>query len=86
VSGTTLTITGSGSVVVAANQAGNATYQPAPQALQTAVVTDGQSSSASSDSSSSSCGMGGMFAMLAFMMFGLFQRSLVAERLRGRSR
>ena len=77
VSGTTLTITGSGTVVVAANQAGNSTYSTASQVSKTVVVTDGQSSSASSTSSSGSgsCGMGGMFAMLAFIMFGLFQRS-----------
>jgi hypothetical protein len=38
VSGTTLTITGAGTVVVAANQAGNATYAPAPQVTQTIII------------------------------------------------
>ncbi len=37
-SGGTLTITGAGSVVVAANQAGNAGYKAAPQVTQTIVV------------------------------------------------
>lgn len=88
VSASTLTITGSGSVVIAANQGGNSTYSAASQVLQTVAVADGHGSSASSNSSSSSssCGMGGMLAMLALMMFGLFQRSQVTERLRGRSR
>jgi hypothetical protein len=39
ISGSTLTATGAGSCVVAANQAGNATFGPAPQATQTATVT-----------------------------------------------
>jgi len=36
--GSTLTITGAGAVVVAANQAGNTTYAAAPQATETIVV------------------------------------------------
>ena len=38
VSGNILTISGAGTVVVAANQAGNSTYQAAPQVTQTLVV------------------------------------------------
>ena len=38
VSGSTLTVTGAGTVVVAANQAGNAEYSAAPQVTQTVVV------------------------------------------------
>ena len=84
VSASTLTITGSGSVVVAANQAGNATYATASQVSRTATVSNGQTPTDSSASSSDSggCGMGIMSAMFVLMMFGLFQRSLVAERLR----
>jgi hypothetical protein len=37
-SGSTLTITGTGTIVVAANQAGNASYLPAPQVTQTIMV------------------------------------------------
>jgi sugar lactone lactonase YvrE len=36
--GSTLTITGAGSIIVAANQAGSSTYSPAPQVTQTIVV------------------------------------------------
>ncbi|MGC9293360.1 MAG: Ig-like domain repeat protein [Acidobacteriaceae bacterium] len=39
VSGSTLTITGAGTVVVAANQAGNAEYSAAPQVTQSVVVS-----------------------------------------------
>ncbi len=39
ITGNTLTITGAGMVVVAANQAGNSTYAPAAQVTQTIVVT-----------------------------------------------
>ena len=39
ISGSTLTITGAGTVVVAANQAGNADYTAAAQVTQTVVVT-----------------------------------------------
>jgi streptogramin lyase len=38
VAGSTLTITGAGTVVVAANQAGNASYAAAPQVTQTIVI------------------------------------------------
>ncbi|MGD0732354.1 MAG: sugar-binding protein [Terracidiphilus sp.] len=38
VSGNTLTVTGAGTIVVAANQAGNSTYAPAPQVTQNVVV------------------------------------------------
>jgi hypothetical protein len=38
ISGTTLTITGAGNIVVAADQAGNATYAPAAEVTQTVVV------------------------------------------------
>jgi sugar lactone lactonase YvrE len=38
IAGAVLTITGAGTVVVAANQAGNATYAAAPQATKTVVV------------------------------------------------
>ncbi|WP_433971338.1 choice-of-anchor Q domain-containing protein [Tunturiibacter lichenicola] len=38
VSGNTLTITSAGVVVIAANQAGNSTYSPAPQVTQSVVV------------------------------------------------
>jgi hypothetical protein len=38
VSGSTLTIAGAGTVAVAANQAGNSTYAPAPQVTQSVVV------------------------------------------------
>jgi hypothetical protein len=38
VSGATLTVTGAGTIVVAANQAGNGTYGPAPQVTQSVVV------------------------------------------------
>lgn len=38
ISGATLTITGAGRVVVAANQTGNADYAPAPEVTQTIVV------------------------------------------------
>jgi CSLREA domain-containing protein len=41
VSGNTLTITGVGLIVVAANQSGNADYFPAPQVAQTIVVNKG---------------------------------------------
>ncbi len=41
ISGNTLTITGVGTVVVAANQAGNSTYAAAPQVTQSVVVNDG---------------------------------------------
>jgi hypothetical protein len=37
-SGSTVTFTGPGSCVIDANQAGNATYQAAPQAQQTVTV------------------------------------------------
>jgi hypothetical protein len=40
VSGSTLTITGAGTVVVAANQAGNANFATAPQVTQSIVVTN----------------------------------------------
>ena len=39
VSGNLLTISGAGTVVIAANQAGNASYGAAPQAIQSVVVT-----------------------------------------------
>jgi sugar lactone lactonase YvrE len=39
ISGSTLTITGAGTVVVAANQAGDATYAPASQVTQSIVVS-----------------------------------------------
>lgn len=39
VSGTTLTVTGAGTIVIAANQAGNATYAAATQVTQSVVVT-----------------------------------------------
>ena len=39
ISGNTLTITGAGTVIVAANQAGNSTYLAAPQVTQSIVVT-----------------------------------------------
>jgi len=38
ISGTTLTVTGVGSIVIDANQAGNATYSSAPQVQRTVVV------------------------------------------------
>lgn len=38
ISGNTLTITGAGTIVVAANQAGNGTYGPAPQVTHSIVV------------------------------------------------
>ena len=38
ISGSTLTITGAGSIVVAADQAGNSTYAPAQEVTQTVVV------------------------------------------------
>ena len=38
VSGSTLAITGAGTIVVAANQAGNANYNPAPQSTQSIIV------------------------------------------------
>jgi len=41
ISGNTLTITGTGSVVVAANQAGNTDYAAAPQVKRTIVVNGG---------------------------------------------
>jgi hypothetical protein len=41
VNGTTLTITGVGTVVVAANQAGNTVYAPAPQVTRSVVVNLG---------------------------------------------
>ncbi|MGB8261762.1 MAG: chitobiase/beta-hexosaminidase C-terminal domain-containing protein [Terracidiphilus sp.] len=37
-SGSTLTITGAGTIVVAANQAGNSTYYPAPQVTRSIIV------------------------------------------------
>ena len=40
VSGATLSITGAGTIVVAANQAGNATYAAAPQVTQTILITE----------------------------------------------
>jgi sugar lactone lactonase YvrE len=39
ISGNQLTITGVGSIVIAANQAGNAVYSPAPQVTRTVVVS-----------------------------------------------
>ncbi len=38
ISGNTLTVTGAGTIVIAANQAGNSTYAPAPQVTQSVVV------------------------------------------------
>lgn len=39
VSGTTVTIVAAGTAIIAANQAGNATYEPAPQVTQSFAVT-----------------------------------------------
>jgi hypothetical protein len=41
ITGNTLTITGTGTVVVAANQAGNANYAAAPQVTQSVIVNQG---------------------------------------------
>ncbi|MGD0730331.1 MAG: sugar-binding protein, partial [Terracidiphilus sp.] len=45
VSGNTLTVTGPGTIVVAANQAGNSTYAAAPQVTQSVVVNSGSGES-----------------------------------------
>ena len=41
ITGNTLTVTGTGTIVIAANQAGNATYAAAPQVTQSIVVNAG---------------------------------------------
>ena len=43
ITGTTLTVTGTGTIVIAANQAGNATYAAAAQVTQSLVVNTGSS-------------------------------------------
>jgi len=70
VSGTTLTVTGTGTVVVAADQAGNATYAAAPEVSQSILIT------AASTSSSNRCGSGSANALilLTFAMIGFRRR------------
>jgi hypothetical protein len=43
ITGNTLTVTGTGTIVIAANQAGNSTYAAAPQVTQSLVVNAGSS-------------------------------------------
>jgi hypothetical protein len=53
VSGSTLTVTGAGTVVVAADQVGNSNYQPAPEVTETIVVNQATPSIALKSSASS---------------------------------
>ena len=69
VSGATLTISGAGSVVVAANQTGNSTYQAAPTVSQNITISDGQGPPqqlAANKDDSGKCGIGGLFSLLSF--------------------
>ena len=59
VSGSTLTITGTGTIVIAANQPGNANYSPAAQVTQSVVVNSGGGG-----------GGGGGGTLLAYEPFG----------------
>jgi hypothetical protein len=69
VDGSTLTITGAGNVVIAADQAGNANYTPAPQVTQTVTVASASApSESSSGGSSGGCGLGSGTAMLSMVL------------------
>jgi len=84
-----LTFTGAGTVVVAANQAGNSVYQPAPEVTQTIVLTQQSAGSAAAPAAAAgggggggSCGLGSGVSALALTLFVLLR--LLPVRLRPR--
>jgi hypothetical protein len=76
-------------VVVAANQAGNSVYQPAPEVTQTIVLTQQSAGSAAAPAAAAgggggggSCGLGSGVSALALTLFVLLR--LLPVRLRPR--